>query len=141
MAKTLKDLALALLNATLILVALCLFLAWKTATTVDGLTATFSQNLIKITPLRDEVAGLRSDLSDIRADLAALKSQSGDFSTATLTALQTKVQTLEGNVQGVQSRVRQLVDTPEQLIDHSIDTAADALTRSISDLKGCAPAG
>lgn len=141
MAKTLKDLALALLNATLILLALCLFLAWKTASTVDGLTATFSENLIKITPLRDEVAGLREDLSGIRSDLATLKSQSGAYSSATLTALQQKMQTLEANVQGVQSRVRQLVDTPELLIDHSINTAADALTRSVSEIKGCMPAG
>ncbi|GAB5436670.1 hypothetical protein [Falsiruegeria mediterranea] len=140
MAKTLKDLALALLNATLILLALCLFLAWKVVATADGLTATFSENLIKVTPLRDEVAGLRSDLSGIRDDLASLKAQTGTFSTATLNRLQQKVQTLEANVQGVQTRVRQLVDTPEMLIDHSIETAADALTRSISDVKGCVPA-
>ncbi|WP_164661276.1 hypothetical protein [Tropicibacter sp. Alg240-R139] len=138
MARTLKDLALALLNATLLLLALCLFLAWKVGMTVDGLTATFSENLIKITPLRDEVAGLRSDLSDIHADLAAIKTQSGAYSAVALNRLQQKVEALETNVQGVQSRVRQLVDTPELLIDHTIETAADALTRSISDVAGCA---
>ena len=37
MAKTLKDLALALLNATLLLIALCLFLAWQVASKVDGM--------------------------------------------------------------------------------------------------------
>lgn len=141
MVKVFKDLALALLNATLILLALCLFLAWKVTTTVDGLTATFSENLITMTPLRDEVAGLRGDLSDIRADLAAIKAQSGAVSTAALNGLQQKVQTLETNVKGMQTRVRQLVDTPEQLIDHSIETAANSFTRSISDLKGCVPAG
>lgn len=141
MVKTLKDLTLALFNATLILLALCLFLAWNVFTTVDGLTATFSESLIKVTPLRDEVVGLRSDLSDIRADLAALKEQSGPYATATLNGVQQKVQTLETKIQGVQTRVGQLIDTPELLIDHTIEMAADALTRSVSDLTGCVPAG
>ncbi len=141
MVKTLKDLTLALFNATLILLALCLFLAWNVFTTVDGLTATFSESLIKVTLLRDEVVGLRSDLSDIRADLSALTEQSGPYATATLNGVQQKVQTLETKIQGVQTRVGQLIDTPELLIDHTIETAADALTRSVSDLTGCVPAG
>jgi len=140
MAKTLKDLALALLNATLILVALCLFLAWKTASTVDGLTAAFSQNLIKVTPLRDEVAGLREDLAAMRADLAVIKSQSGEATATAVAGLQQKIQRMESGIQGAQARVRQLVDEPEQLIDYSIQTAADALTHSVSEIRGCQPA-
>ncbi|UWQ93068.1 hypothetical protein K3727_09940 [Rhodobacteraceae bacterium M382] len=141
MAKTLKNLALALLNATLILVALCLFLAWKTAVVLDGATATFAQNLIKVEPLRDEVRGARNDLAELRQDLVAIKDKSNALSTPALQRLQHRVQLLDSRIEGVQSQVRTLAQSPEVLITHTVETAADALTRSVLDIKGCVPAG
>ncbi|WP_419739871.1 hypothetical protein [Ruegeria sp.] len=73
MAKTLKDLLLALLNATLILVALCLFLGWKLASTVEDVTSGLSEKLQVVAPLRDEAQGIREQLSGLRSDLARIQ--------------------------------------------------------------------
>ena len=61
MIKTLKDLALALLNATLLLIALCLFLAWLVSSRVDGMLATFASNLELVGPLREDVQAMTAE--------------------------------------------------------------------------------
>ena len=55
--RTLWNLFLALLNATLILVVVSLALAWGVSNNLRSITADFAQNLIDVAPLRDEVAG------------------------------------------------------------------------------------
>ena len=73
MAKTLKDLLLALLNATLILVALCLFLGWKLARSVENIQDNFRESLHIVQPLREQAQGVREDLASLRADLSGIR--------------------------------------------------------------------
>lgn len=141
MLKVLKDLALALLNATLILVALCLFLAWKTASTLDGLTETFAQNLQIVAPLRSDVQNMKEELSGLRQDLASLASQGGETGQIVLQRVQERVAAMDARVTEVQTRIQTLVDTPEILLDRAIETSADAFARSVSEIRGCQPAG
>ena len=63
MGKVLKDLALALVNATLILVAVCLFLAWQLSRTVEGLLANAAGQLQVVEPLRARMAETRAELA------------------------------------------------------------------------------
>ncbi|MFT7596253.1 MAG: hypothetical protein ACI8R4_003588, partial [Paracoccaceae bacterium] len=91
MMTTLKKLGLALINATLILIVLCLFLAWKVTSRVDDLASNFAQNLNTVAPLREDIQGATSEMAALRSDLATLKAQSGDVSSATLQRIQDRM--------------------------------------------------
>ena len=88
MGKTLKDLFLALLNATLILVALCLFLFLMAANKANSLTETFAEHLQIVGPLQESVQTTGTEIAALRSDLAELKNQSGEVSSATMTGSQ-----------------------------------------------------
>ncbi len=143
MAKTLKDLLLALLNATLILLALCLFLGWKLAQSVDQIRVGFAENLQVVAPLRDQAQGIRGELAALRSDLATLGSQGTQLNAVTrqqLNAALRRLGDLEGKLEDTQTRLAGLVEKPEDLIDYAITTSADTVTDLLLILKGCEPA-
>ncbi len=143
MAKTLKDLLLALLNATLILLALCLFLGWKLAQSVDQIRVGFAENLRVAAPLRDQAQGIRGELAALRSDLATLGSQGTQLNAVTrqqLNAALRRLGDLEGKLEDTQARLAGLVEKPEDLIDYAITTSADTVTDRLLILKGCEPA-
>ncbi|MDC0656529.1 hypothetical protein N6L27_00785 [Leisingera sp. SS27] len=92
MTKLLFDFAKALLNATLILLAVCLFLGWKLMTAAEGVTANAEAITGQVAPLRtavtelqQEVAGLRSSVQSGTAPaerLARLEARLAQFQTA-----------------------------------------------------------
>lgn len=142
MAKTLKDLLLALLNATLILVALCLFLGWKLASKAESITAEVSQTVQAVTPIRDEAKGIRDELAALRTDLAALSQQDtlADSQAAqNLQATLGRLNAAEQKLQTVQERISELADTPEVLIAQAIQTGADIAAERVLALRGCTP--
>ncbi len=142
MAKTLKDLILALLNATLILLAVCLFLGWKLATTVDGITTKFAENLQLVAPLREEAQGIRGELTALRSSLNTLSSGDGALDTTEtqrINALIDKLDGIEQRFATTQTRLGELADSPETLINHAIDKTADTVTDRITAIRGCVP--
>lgn len=139
MGKALKDLAIALINATLILVALCLFLAWRLFDTVDGITATFAQNLELVAPLRDDIGGVREELAALRSDLDTLTTTTGTLSSDAARRLEQRVVAMEARMDGVRGRIDGLLEDPGQLVDRAIDTAADEAVESVARLRGCVP--
>lgn len=141
MAKTLKDLGLALINATLILLALCLFLALTVVNRIDGLTETFSQNLITVQPLREEVQATREELAALRADLAEVISQGGDFSSAAALRMQAKLDGMEAKMDETRARMSDLADAPARLVDHAIEKTGQELGDTVIRLRGCVPEG
>lgn len=139
MKKILKDLALALLNATLILVVICLVLAWKVAGKADQITATFAQNLITVAPLREDIQGLTREIAALRSDLTQLPTQSDAQRSATLRRVQTKMVQIETQLGTVRQSMSELSKAPTQLIDYAIDASADRLTQGINDIRSCSP--
>ncbi|NOD63006.1 MULTISPECIES: hypothetical protein [unclassified Ruegeria] len=142
MAKTLKDLLLALLNATLILVALCLFLGWQLASKVESITAEFSQTLQAVAPIRDEVSGTRSELAALRADLADLSLENPGANSAAAQELRSalaRLNSLEQKLQAAQERLSSLSDEPQVLIAQAIEKGADIVSQRVLDFKGCEP--
>ncbi|WP_050602148.1 hypothetical protein [Ruegeria sp. 6PALISEP08] len=143
MAKTLKDLLLALLNATLILVALCLFLGWQLASKVESITAEFSETVQAVAPIRDETKGIRTELAALREDLSALSleapaganSQVAQDIRSTLARLNS----LDKKLQAVQERLINLADEPQVLIAQTIENGADVVSARILEFKGCEP--
>lgn len=142
MAKTLKDLALALLNATLILVALCLFLGWKLASKVESVSAEFSETVQVLAPIRDEAKGIRGELSALRGYLTTLmrENQVTDSQTAqNIQATLRRLNAVEQKLQTAQERFTELAETPEVLIAQAIQTGADIASERVLALKGCEP--
>lgn len=132
--KTLKDLVLALINATLILVALCLFLAWQLMSTVDGITDRLTESIRIFAPVRDEVAGLRAEVSGLRADITAMGTQG-----VPMPRVEARLDAIGTRLDDMQARMDELAALPDRLIDTAIDTAADKFARSLSAVRGCEP--
>lgn len=139
MKTTLKNLVLAMINATLILIVLCLFLAWKVTSRVDDLASSFAQNLNIVTPLREDIQGATAELAALRSDLAALKTQSGDVKSESLLRLQERMEITQTKLETAQQTVRTLTQAPAKLIDHAIVTAADEMAKRATSLRGCEP--
>lgn len=137
MMKTLKNLALALLNATLILIALCLFLAWKVTDKVDDLAGNFAQNLSVVTPLREDIQGVTDELAALRKDLAGLAAQTDTINSAALQRIQGKVEQAEAKLTTAQQSIRNLTQAPTRLIDYAIETAADEFAKRATEIRGC----
>ncbi|WP_299944697.1 hypothetical protein [uncultured Ruegeria sp.] len=142
MAKTLKDLLLALLNATLILLALCLFLGWKLAQSVDQIRSGFAENLQVVAPLREQAQGIRGELTALRSELATLASQNTLPDTNTrqqLNATLQRLSNLENSLKDTQDRLAGLAKNPEELIDYAITTSVDSITNRLLLIRGCEP--
>ncbi|MEX0286960.1 MAG: hypothetical protein AB3N23_20340 [Paracoccaceae bacterium] len=122
--KTIKDLLLALVNATLILIALCLFLGLQVVNRANDITATFASNLVKLEPVKAEVAGVREEVAGLRADLQTLQAGSGELSSAALAGLETRLDAVSGRLDGMQATVQEVKSLPYDLTDHAIEKAA-----------------
>ncbi|KIC44081.1 hypothetical protein RA28_13920 [Ruegeria sp. ANG-S4] len=142
MAKTLKDLLLALLNATLILLALCLFLGWKLAQSVQDIREGFAENLQVVAPLREEAQGIRGELAGLRSDLTSIRDQGIAISPTTQAKLDTaldRLNEIETRLSETQTRLAGLVENPEELIDYAVTTAAEAAAEKVQAVRGCTP--
>ncbi|MDU9003864.1 DUF6674 family protein [Sedimentitalea todarodis] len=140
MGKTLKDLFLAVLNATLILVALCLFLLLTLANRANSLTETFAEHLQIVAPLQESVQTTGAELAALRADLAEMKNQSGEDSSATMARIQDRVEQMEAKLADMQGSLAELRAAPNRLLDHAIQKAGAQAVISVTRIRGCVPA-
>ena len=132
-----KDLALAFLNATLILIAICLWLAWQLSDTVSSAASEFAASLVRMQPLRDDVLAMTTEIASLRTDLAAMGQRTGEVGSQAFSAVEERVETLEVRVSGTLTKMETLVAQPDQLIDYAIDQAAISLKSTLSDVWQC----
>ena len=137
MLNTLKNLVLALLNATLILIAVSLFLLWKVTQTADAIVTGFAQELAIVAPLRDDLQAATAELAALRGDLETLGARSGGISSAALQRLQLRVDALGSDIAGARQSVQELARAPELLVDHAIETASREFSRRAMEIRGC----
>ncbi|KIC34931.1 hypothetical protein [Leisingera sp. ANG-S5] len=104
MTKTLIDLAKALLNASLILLALCLFLGWKLMAAAEGVTANAAAIADQAAPLRTAITGLQSDVAALRSSM-----QDGSVSSARLTQLEARVAKVQDSLADMRTLPQQAV--------------------------------
>lgn len=71
--RTLWTLFLAVLNATLILLALCLWLGWSLFSTVERITDDVAEITTTVLPVRAEIRDLTTQIGETRGALAALR--------------------------------------------------------------------
>ena len=139
-ATTIKTLLLALLNATLLLVALCLFLALQLGNRIEDITSDFATNLVTIDPLRQELDAITSEVVGLRGDLAALRADSGAMSSEAAQNISARLGRLETRIEDAAQRVDGLLSSPERLVDRAVDRAADQIKQGMGSLRGCTPA-
>ncbi len=139
MGKTVKDLFLALLNATLILIALCLVLALMVFNRANSLAESFADNLQIVTPLQESVRNTGAEVAALRSDLAGLKEQSGDVSSATMARVEDRIETMEARLDEMMATLTELRGTPQRLLDQAIEKAGDQAVLTAGRIRGCVP--
>jgi len=133
---TIWMLFLACLNATLVLIALCLWLAWSLAGRIDDATANLAQSAEQIAPLRLSIENATGELARLRGDLASSNREAVSEAQGRLTA---QVEQLSARLESVQGRLDSFGATPEEQTDHLIDSIADAVStiilRTVTDIR------
>ena len=146
--QTLGQLALAAINATLILVALCLFLAWQTVSAVERVgeraASAVAEQLSELSPVADSVDGLRTEIAALRGDLGALGSELGEPGEA----LAERLENLNDRVARVEDRLDTAADrvgaTAEalstdqgRLVERAVEAGVDRAGVWVAGLLNC----
>ncbi|WP_294229306.1 hypothetical protein [uncultured Shimia sp.] len=135
--KTLKDLLIAMINATLILVAICLFFLWRLSDTAERVVASFAQNLQIVQPLETKVDGLRREVANLRGDLAEISLDSSALTAQAAERLQSRANALQLELEGINSSLARLADTPETLMQTALDDVATRISGRIGAVASC----
>lgn len=134
---TLRTLALAILNATLILAALVLWLGWRTADAVHEASDDVRLALAELTPLQAGLVEVKDEVAGLRADIAALRTASAGGNAALPEDLVLRLDRLDARLTAAAGRVETLMSEPEALIDRAIDATADEMKQAVADMRGC----
>ncbi|MGR3617376.1 MAG: hypothetical protein ACU0BB_15245 [Paracoccaceae bacterium] len=137
MGKTIRDLLLALVNATLILLAVCLFLGWKLSQTVEDVTDNLKGALISVTPLGDEVRALHDELQDVRDNVNTLMENRGDRSGERMQALNVQMTQIDTKLTQIRDQLQGLKEMPETVMNTAISTGVDRVMMHAANLRGC----
>ncbi|KPA22780.1 hypothetical protein shim_10680 [Shimia sp. SK013] len=135
--KTIKDLLLAMLNATLILVALCLFLLWQVSRSGERIAESFASNLSLLKPMEQRIDETRQEVAGLRSDLAALANGTTELSDAAKMRLDNAATRLDQAMRGIEADVAKLAATPETLTDYAIDKTATRVSIELQTLLQC----
>lgn len=138
--RTIWNLILAVFNATLILLALCLFLALQLTHRAQEITDSFARNLVSLDPLRAEIGEMTSEVSGLRSDLRALREDSSDLTSDAAQRITARLDKLEGRLDTAAQRIDGLISSPEKLVDQAIDRAAEEIKLGIGEWRRCTPA-
>lgn len=132
-----RNLLLAMINATLILLALCLWLAWRLTAEVDAVTDDLTRNLAPVQPLRDEMAQLTDQVSGLRADLASVRDQAGADLPEAVARLGAEADQLQARLAKVSETAQTVAADPGLLIDRAVAAAAASFGDKAQHLLGC----
>jgi hypothetical protein len=121
-ARSLGNLVLALLNATLILTALCLWLAWSAFSAAERVSADLRAAAEVVLPLREEAQALTAEIATARLDIAALQ-EVGVAAPASVAALQDAIDRMEAQLAQLAGAIASLERSSTTLIDRSIEMA------------------
>ena len=134
--RTLLNLILACLNATLILVVLCLWLAWQVTSTVEKVSANVVTSVAEIEPLGGELREISGTLTGIRGDLDAIRSGDGLLEGEALRRIEASLSMIEARVDTAAARIEAVAGEPEVLIGHAIDRIAAEIKTALQEWLG-----
>lgn len=126
MGKLIGDLLKALLNATLLLLAACLFFGWMLMGKVNSITTRVSAAVAEVAPVRTRVEALRAEIAGLRSDL-----KEGVLPPAPqLDGIETKLEIIEAELAALRA-------LPATLVQQAAESAAAELTGQIVRLTRC----
>ncbi|MDB6176277.1 hypothetical protein PAF17_02010 [Paracoccus sp. Z330] len=135
--KAIRNLALALINATLILLAICLWFGWKLMAEVNGVTQNMASNLVSAQPALDRIDTLRAEIVGLRTDLADLRETGSDTADAAVAKLQDRAAGLEARLAEFQNMSQYLADDPGIILDRAVSTAVTQLAHEAQGMLQC----
>lgn len=138
---TLKNLLLALLNATLILVALCLFLVLMITQSAERAADRFSDAVANVQPLRASVDGIETAITGLRGDVETLITTPGAVAPVAARGLQQRLDALEASLTGITTELGSLQEVPDQVVTSAINQLADRTADVILTYRSCTPDG
>jgi hypothetical protein len=131
--RSVRNFVLALLNATLILAALCLWLAWSALSAAERVSGQIEEAAHTVLPLRTEIVTLTEKIAATRAELTAV-SADGAMDRA---ALELRIAGVEAELARLTAAVTEVAADPEALIDRAVTSTFDGLGETVADiLKG-----
>ena len=139
MLKIIKDIAVAMINATLILILLCLFMAWRVASTANNMAASFASNIEVLKPVRSSIDDMTGELAALRGDLQTIRTQTGTLNSAVAQGIETRIDALQAQLAGVSGTLEPYLQDPAILIDKGFQSAADSAVSAFADMRGCVP--
>ena len=139
--RTLWNLCLALLNATLILAALCLWLGWRMADTVQNISTEVTRTVIEARPIREDLKVLTDEVSNLRSDLASMRKGVDGYSSVVLARYEQRFGEFGDQLSDFGQRIDGALRDPDALIETAISATADELTGFVIDMRECRPAG
>lgn len=127
MKKLILDLLKAMINATLLLLALCLFLGWKLMGTVQDVTGKVTAAVVQITPVQDRIQDLRLEVAGLRSDIVSRPEL----------AVSSQLDTLDRRLAALQQELTQLRQLPAEIVHDAAQTGAAELAGQIARLTSC----
>ena len=131
--RTIWNLLLALLNATLILLAVCLWFAWSITSSVERITTQVNETLSLVRPLRSEVEGLRGDIQDLRTEVASLRNLEFTGSGAVSDVSQS-IDDLTGQIADLNATIESIDIDTDALIEKAVRATFDELAERVLGL-------
>ncbi len=135
----LKNLFMAFFNATLILIAVCLWFAWEVSGSLNSVVTQFGQRLVSLEPVRGDVRALTDEIAGLREELSVLRQNSQEHDLEALQRVQSKITSLGEQASVTFENLNALTTQPEILIDHAIDSTSLAIKRGLQDVMQCQP--
>ncbi|MEP2783746.1 MAG: hypothetical protein ABJP33_15180 [Pseudoruegeria sp.] len=143
LAKALKNLGLALLNATLMLVLLCLVFAWLAMKQMNAFSGTISQSfadgLVQVEPVKEQLSTLNSGIVSLRSDLQEIRTTSGTVRDVKIENVQQRLDIMAAITAEMRAKLQGIVQNPDLIVDRVVTTAVGELTGSLVALRGCHP--
>ena len=138
LARALGGLALALLNATLLLTVLALFFGWRLAATAERVTATAAASaaaqLDRLDPVAGEIAALREEVAGLRAEIAVGAGEGAEALAARLDTLEARLDAAADGLGPVLAAARA---DPGLLVDRAVVAGVAEVGRQLAALRGC----
>lgn len=129
--RTAANLALAVLNATLILAAICLWFAWGAFSAANDVADTLSEATARITPVRSDIQSLTSEIAELRSALSEIQT-SAQNEPARLTAVTDEISALRAEIASVGTKLETIAADPDNLIDRAVKATFDELGERIA---------
>jgi len=129
MTKAILDLLKAMINATMILLALCLFLGWQLMSSVQTVTDKVTQAVVQVAPVQDRLHALKLEITGLRRDIVSRSEL----------PISNQLDSLDRRLAALQSDLTELRQLPSDIVQTAAQAGAAEIAGQIARLTSCLP--